>query len=153
MTQKGRCTAKEPGAFLAIVHPQPRYNVVPSSMKMRTTPRPRNASGLTWRLILSASSGRRTYYHRHYRTINDKGGCLRLLRFQSSYRPRELVICLGSKEVRVRSSSSLHHHLSLSLAKSVREIRLVVLVDEVVKPWLPAKLVHTLSDFVACCVA
>lgn len=42
-----RLTAKLPGAFRAIVHPQPRYSVVPSSMKIRRNPRPRNASGLT----------------------------------------------------------------------------------------------------------
>lgn len=53
-------TAKLPGALRAIVQPHPRYNVDPSSLKIRMTPRPRNASGLTWRLILSTSRGRRT---------------------------------------------------------------------------------------------
>lgn len=53
-------TAKLPGALRAMVQPHPRYNADPSSLKMRMTPRPRNASGLTWRLILSTSRGRRT---------------------------------------------------------------------------------------------
>src|SRR5258706_2395392 len=57
-----RCrTAKLPGAFRAIVQPHPRYSDVPSSETIRRSPRPRKASGFTWRLILSTSSGRRSY--------------------------------------------------------------------------------------------
>jgi len=59
--EKGmRLTAKLPGALRAIVHPQPRYSVVPSSIKIRITPLPRNASGFTCRLIFRASKGRST---------------------------------------------------------------------------------------------
>lgn len=45
--KKKPLTAKLPGALRAMVHPHPRYRVVPSSMKMRMTPRPRKASGFT----------------------------------------------------------------------------------------------------------
>lgn len=44
-----------------MVHPQPRYRFKPSSRNIRTTPRPRNASGFTCLLILRTSNGRRTY--------------------------------------------------------------------------------------------
>ena len=53
-------TAKLPGALRAMVQPHPRYSADPSSLKIRMKPRPRNASGLTWRLILRTSRGRRT---------------------------------------------------------------------------------------------
>lgn len=53
-------TAKLPGALRAIVHPQPRYNVVPSSLKIRIAPRPRKASGFTCRFIFKASRGNNT---------------------------------------------------------------------------------------------
>lgn len=59
-TVGGRHTAKEPGAFLAAVQPQPRYNPKPSSPIILRTPRPRKASGLVWRLILRTSRGSRT---------------------------------------------------------------------------------------------
>jgi hypothetical protein len=56
----GGLTANDPGAFLAAVQPQPLYNPNPSSLTIRTTPRPRKASGFVCRLILSTSRGRRT---------------------------------------------------------------------------------------------
>jgi hypothetical protein len=45
-------TAKELGALRETVRPQPRYSVVHSSIKILTTPQPRNASGFTCCLIL-----------------------------------------------------------------------------------------------------
>ncbi len=53
-------TAKEPGAFRAAVHPHPLYKPNPSSAMILKIPRPRNASGFVWRLILRTSSGNRT---------------------------------------------------------------------------------------------
>lgn len=53
-------TAKEPGAFLAAVHPQPRYRPKPSSPIILNRPRPLKASGFVCRLILSTSRGSRT---------------------------------------------------------------------------------------------
>ena len=52
-------TAKDPGAFLAAVHPHPLYRPKPSSRTILTTPRPRNASGFVCLLILRTSRGRR----------------------------------------------------------------------------------------------
>jgi hypothetical protein len=49
----------------------------------------------------------------------------------------------------VPSGSSLHHHLALTLTKGVGELRLVVLVDEVIEIWLATELVNSLSDLVA----
>lgn len=54
-----RHTAKDPGAFLAAVHPAPRYRPMPSSATMRKTPRPRKASGFVCRLIFKTSRGSR----------------------------------------------------------------------------------------------
>jgi hypothetical protein len=56
----GVLTAKDPGAFLAAVQPQPLYNPNPSSLTILTTPRPRNASGFVCLLILRTSRGSRT---------------------------------------------------------------------------------------------
>jgi hypothetical protein len=53
-------TAKEPGAFLAAVQPQPRYNPNPSSATILKTPLPRNASGFVCRLIFNTSRGSNT---------------------------------------------------------------------------------------------
>lgn len=49
--------------------------------------------------------------------------------------------------------SRLHHELALALAERIRELVLVVLVDQVPEPWLATELVNSLRDFVACCVA
>ena len=46
------------------------------------------------------------------------------------------------------ASSGLHHHLTLALAECVREVRLVMPGEEVIEPWLPAKLVDPLRDLV-----
>lgn len=43
---------KEPGALRATVQPQPRYSVVPYSVKILTMPWPRNVLGLTGDLPL-----------------------------------------------------------------------------------------------------
>lgn len=55
-----KLTANDPGAFLAAVHPAPLYKPIPSSRTIATTPRPRNAAGFVWRLILRTSRGRST---------------------------------------------------------------------------------------------
>ena len=53
----------------------------------------------------------------------------------------------------VPSSSCLHHKLPFSLSKGIREVVLVVLVDEIVKPRLASELVYPLSDLVPCRVS
>jgi len=52
----------------------------------------------------------------------------------------------------VPSSAGLHHHLSSPLAKCTREMVFVVPRDDVVKPWLPTKLVYPLGNLVSCCI-
>ena len=52
-------TANDPGAFLAAVHPAPRYSPIPSSATILKTPRPLNASGFVCRLIFKTSRGNR----------------------------------------------------------------------------------------------
>lgn len=57
--EMSRRTAKDPGAFLAAVHPAPRYSPIPSSATILKTPRPLNASGFVCRLIFRTSKGSR----------------------------------------------------------------------------------------------
>lgn len=116
---------------------------MPSSTKIRTTPRPLNASGFTWRLIFSASSGSSTFHiqrptiSKHQRTHAPTG------KHPAGKNTHHLA------NARQAARGRLHHHLALALAKRVREAALVVLHDEVVEVRLPAELVHALRDLVA----
>lgn len=51
------------------------------------------------------------------------------------------------------SRSRLNHELALPLAEHIRELSRVVLLDDVVEPWLTTVLVDSLRDLVTCSIS
>lgn len=136
--KRGALTAKEPGAFRAAVHPQPRYRPKPSSATILRTPRPRKASGLVWRLILRTSRGSRT--------ISPIPIRLSQVNTDFSILQRKSVVF---SLINSPASSRVHNSLARLLAKSGLKILSIVLAQEVARNGLPAILVYSLEHLVA----
>jgi len=131
MEWRGR-TAKDPGAFLAAVQPQPLYSPNPSSRTILTTPRPRKASGFVWRLILRTSRGRRI--------ISPIPITLHIHQLPNhNISPRILP---------VPSCTRRHHGLASFLAKGILERRPVVLLKVIADKGLSSILVHSLQNLI-----
>ncbi|OWZ34351.1 hypothetical protein C347_01735 [Cryptococcus neoformans AD2-60a] len=157
-------TAKEPGAFLAIVHPHPRYkDPIPSSVTSLSRPRPRIESGLVCILILRTSSGRRTccacwmfvYAVKKREKLTTSPIPVRLLAnpyqyaFQRARQTQSNEKQQQDKTQNSRSRSSVHHHTTPLVPESRLEPSTAILVNQIPEPRLTAKLVHPLGDFVS----
>lgn len=129
--QGGKRTAKEPGALRAAVHDAPRYRPIPSSEMILNSPRPRNASGFVWRLILSTSSGSRMI----------------------SPIPIKLVVSMhytsSGWSLHLPSGSRVHNSLPGPPSERIVKVRAVVLGQVVPGERLAAVLVDALEDLVA----
>ncbi len=120
----------------AAVQPQPRYRPKPSSRTILRTPRPRNASGLVWRLILSTSRGRRTISPIPIRLEEANvmsGDCSHVKR------GRLVSLC-------VPSGGGVHDGLAGLLAKSLLKILSVVRCQVVPGHGLATILVYPLQN-------
>ena len=148
-------TANEPGAFRAIVQPQPRYKAARSSVIIRNTPRPRNASGLTCILILRTSRGSRTlcdmtlFVSLSVVWWRDS----QLLRYPLIYRETISYMSIYLKGESSRSCTSLDHHFPFPFTERIRELRLIMGGDEIVEYGLTTKFVYPLCNFVSCCIS